>query len=112
MRNPKVIQRWLRGKKGRSGTGALRTDGNTLYSYQVVIGESREREKVVFDYRGPNRIGLATTRHICCAIREGGGQICVESPPSETDIDAIRKLVVPKDSETASEEAASLDSTD
>ena len=104
MRNPKVIEAWLRGRKGRSGTGALRTDGNTLYSYQVVIGQSQDGGKVVYDYRGPNRIGLATTRHICCAIREGGGQICLASPPNEVDIPAIRELVVPKTPETAAEE--------
>lgn len=96
MRNVKVVEAWLHGKRGRSGTGALRTDGRTLYSYKIVIGESQGGQKVVYDYRGPNKIGLTTTRHVFCAIREGGEQICVAPVPDDVDIHHLRTLVQPK----------------
>jgi len=97
MRNVKVVEAWLNGKRGRSGTGALRTDGKTLFSYKIVIGKvADDGSKVVFDFRGPNKIGLTTTRHVFCAIREGGEQICVAPVPENLDIDALRTLVKPK----------------
>lgn len=96
MRNVQVVEAWLQGKRGRSGNGVLRTDGQKLFSYKVVIGNSEEEQKVVYDYRGPNKIGLATTRHVFCAIREGGEQICVAPVPGDVDVVSIRSLVVPK----------------
>lgn len=97
MRNVQVVEAWLQGKRGRSGNGVLRTDGLKLFSYKVVIGDSADDEqKVVYDYRGPNKIGLATTRHVFCAIREGGEQICVAPVPEDVDVGSLRSLVVPK----------------
>lgn len=97
MRNVKVVEAWLKGRRGRSGTGALRTDGKTLFSYKIVIGSvDDEGSKVVYDFRGPNKIGLAVTRHVFCAIREGGEQICVAPVPENVDIKALRTLVKPK----------------
>lgn len=97
MRNVKVVEAWLKGKRGRSGTGALRTDGQRLYSYKILIGETDPNgTRVVYDYRGPNKIGLTVTRHVFCAIREGGEQICVAPVPETVDIPALRALVKPK----------------
>ena len=97
MRNVKVVEAWLKGKRGRSGTGALRTDGKSLFSYKILIGKvGDDGSKVVFDFRGPNKIGLTTTRHVFCAIREGGEQICVAPVPENVDINALRTLVTPK----------------
>ena len=97
MRNSKVIEAWLKGKRGRSGTGALRTDGQSLYSYRIEIGASdSEGAKVVYDFRGPNKIGLTVTRHVFCAIRVGGDQISIAPVHEDVDINALRVLVKPK----------------
>ena len=48
MRNGQVVAAWLRGVI--AGTANLTTDGKDIYSYQLKIGETRNGEKVAFDY--------------------------------------------------------------
>lgn len=96
MRNRQVIERWLHGRRGRSGNGILRTDGHKLFSYKVLIGEEVEGKRVVYDFRGPHKIGLTVTRHVCAAIKLGQDDVEVRTPPPHVDIDKYRKLVQPK----------------
>ena len=48
MRNGQVIAAWLRGDI--AGSANLTTNGKDIYSYQLKIGETRNGEKVAFDY--------------------------------------------------------------
>jgi len=100
MRNTEVVERWLSGRKGTSGNGNLRTDGRKLFSYKIVIGTTEKRGKTLYDFRGPYKIGLATTRHVCWAIRVGGGQVLL-ALPTVTDLESLRSKVVSKTPKTA-----------
>ena len=54
MRNNQVIQAFSRGKKARSWTENLRTDGTTLWSYNLKIAHRTSRGVVVVgDYTAP-----------------------------------------------------------
>ena len=54
MRNELVIDAWTRGDAADSHTGALRTDGVNLYSYNLRIGyRARSGSTVVGDYTSP-----------------------------------------------------------
>lgn len=101
MRNIEVVERWINGRKGRSGNGNLRTDGTKLFSYEIVIGDTQD-EKTVYDFRGPNKVGLATTRHVFCAIRIGGDKVKLALPP-EVDLEDLRSKVVSKTAEIDAE---------
>ncbi|HIK60506.1 MAG TPA: hypothetical protein EYF98_07425 [Planctomycetes bacterium] len=49
MTNRQVIAAWRQGKPGSAGS--LRTDGSTLWSYNLIIGKTKEGGKVALDYR-------------------------------------------------------------
>ena len=54
MRNELVIDAWTRGVAADSHTGALRTDGVNLYSYDLRIGyRARSGSTVVGDFTSP-----------------------------------------------------------
>ena len=54
VRNEQVIDAWTRGVKADSHTGALRSDGVNLYSYNLRIGyRSRSGTTVVGDFTSP-----------------------------------------------------------
>ena len=54
MRNEEVIDSWMRGVAADSHTGALRSDGVNLYSYNLRIGyRARSGATVVGDYTSP-----------------------------------------------------------
>ena len=54
MRNEEVIDSWIRGVAADSHTGALRSDGVNLYSYNLRIGyRSRSGTTVVGDFTSP-----------------------------------------------------------
>ena len=48
--NTAVINAWLRGQRGSSHTGNLSTDGEKLFSYSLVIGDTLGGEKIALDY--------------------------------------------------------------
>ena len=59
MRNEQVVRNWVAGKPGRGKN--LRTDGVSLWSYALMIGDTMlSGKKVVHDYS----ISQTTTRHI------------------------------------------------
>jgi len=70
MKNNQVIEAFICGRKGRAGR--LSTDGQTLYSYDLKIGETRCAQIVVFDYTATGDYQSATTsRHVNAAKRAG-----------------------------------------
>ena len=48
--NDAVISSWIRGEQGSSHTGNLSTDGERLFSYRLVIGDTLAGEKIALDY--------------------------------------------------------------
>ena len=44
--NTAVINAWLRGQRGSSHTGNLSTDGQKLFSYALVIGDTLGERKL------------------------------------------------------------------
>ena len=59
MRNEQVVRNWVAGKPAKAGN--LRTDGVSLWSYALMIGDTMlSGKKVVHDYS----ISQTTTRHI------------------------------------------------
>ena len=60
MTNRAVAAAWSRGECAQSNS--MRTDGRTLWSYNLVIGVTREGVKVVLDYRaGTGNFKSSTT---------------------------------------------------
>ncbi len=54
VRNEQVIDAWTRGVKADSHTGALRTDGVNLYSYNLRIGyRAKSGSTVLGDFTSP-----------------------------------------------------------
>ena len=85
MRNEDVIRAWVRGDKATNGRGSLHTDGETLYSYDLKIGETDTDTRqegvvynVVIDYRPVSRgpmarrrrgVSVTTSAHVRLAAR-------------------------------------------
>lgn len=74
-----VINAWQQGK--RKTTASLRTDGDNLYSYDLLIGERVGGKLVVYDYTGDNRISKTTTTQVNAAK---GVADEVREPPAGT----------------------------
>jgi len=80
MKNIQVINAWDRGQPGHAnnGRGALRTDGNRLWSYALCIGRSDEEgNKVLFDFTasGGHPVSQTTSIHVNLAKRNTGAEI-------------------------------------
>ena len=51
MKNADVINAWNLGQTAQSHTGSLRTDGDKIWSYSLVVGRSDgDGNKVIFDF--------------------------------------------------------------
>ena len=70
--NTEVIRAWLRGQRGSSHTGNLSTDGQRLFSYRLVIGDTLAGEKIALDYTAS--VGQfqsqTTSQHVGLAKRQ------------------------------------------
>ena len=67
MRNELVIDAWTRGFAADSHTGALRTDGVNLYSYNLRIGyRARSGSTILGDYTSPGGSfrSMTTSTHV------------------------------------------------
>jgi hypothetical protein len=68
--NEEIARAW---RRGRPATGnRWHTDGRTLWSYRLVIGETNERgDKIVYDHTAPAGHGRSktTSRHVNLAKR-------------------------------------------
>jgi len=70
MKNSKVIEAFILGKKGKAGN--LCTDGQDLYSYGLKIGETRGAQKVVFNYTAKGEFQSQTTSNHVNATKRAG----------------------------------------
>ena len=89
--NTAVIQSWLRGQRGSSHTGNLSTDGQKLFSYALVIGDTLGGEKIALDYTasvGQFR-SMTTSQHVGLAKREVA-QLNIMHPEAYEFMDALR----------------------
>lgn len=64
MNNNEVITRWLHYRSGKSSNGNLRTNGNELYSYNMVIGKIHGLRHYVLDVSGVWSYSVTTTQHV------------------------------------------------
>ena len=64
MRNDAVVSAFSRGQRARAG--ALRTDGRSLWSYDLKIAEKTLAGVVVADYTsgGGQFVSMTTSRHV------------------------------------------------
>ncbi len=82
MTNQQVVERWTARRRGYAAH--LQTDGNTLWSYKLKIGEWRDGLPVVFNYTAHDDINpfghrvpplgfvsMTTSRHVGFARRVG-----------------------------------------
>lgn len=69
MRNDKVVRLFSRGQRARAG--ALRTDGHSLYSYDLKIAEKTLAGVVVADFTSPGGhfVSQTTSCHVNLAKR-------------------------------------------
>ena len=67
--NEQVVRAWTQGREAKAGR--LWTDGESLYSYDLVIGKRKAGECIVFDYtaRGGNFYSQTTSSHVGLACR-------------------------------------------
>ena len=80
MKNIQVINAWNSNKPAHAnnGRGALRTDGNRLWSYGLCIGRSdTEGNKIIFDFtaKGGQSVSNTTSQHVGLAKRNSNAEI-------------------------------------
>ncbi len=51
--NDNVIESWANGRPAQSHNGNLRTDGSSLWSYNLKIATYQGMQAIVFDYTAP-----------------------------------------------------------
>ncbi len=71
MKNVEIAKSW---SCGRSASNKhMRTDGVSLWSYNLIIATVRNGERVVFDYtsRGGHFYSVTTSKHVGLAARYG-----------------------------------------
>ena len=84
MCNAEVVNNWAQGNEGF--TRSLRTDGSSLYSYNLRIGiTGPDREKIVFDFSSPggNFMSSTTSTHVGLARRHADTIHPGDSPIAE-----------------------------
>ena len=89
--NDAVISAWLRGQRGSSHTGNLSTDGQKLFSYRLVIGDTLGGEKIALDYTAS--VGQfqsqTTSQHVGLAKRQVA-TLNIMHPEAYEFMDALR----------------------
>jgi hypothetical protein len=103
-----VIRAWAEGRKAKAS--ALRTEGGKLWSYDLLIGDTKKGKRIVYDYMGPQKVSATTSQHVSAAksvadeVRKPPkgrvGQVVMQPPargnpgvrpPSEAKMKAARK---------------------
>lgn len=71
MKNREVAAAWYNGRS--ASTKHLRTDGISLWSYNLIIATVKNGNRVVFDYtsRGGHFYSVTTSKHVGLAARYG-----------------------------------------
>ncbi len=89
--NSEVVSSWLGSREGRSHTGNLSTDGQKLYSYALVIGDTLAGEKIALDYTAS--VGQfqsqTTSQHVGLAKRQVA-QCNIMHPEAYGYVEALR----------------------
>ncbi len=89
--NAEVINAWKQGEEGTSHTGNLSTDGQRLFSYRLVIGDTFGGEKVALDYTAS--VGqfqsMTTSQHVGLAKR-AVDEADIMHPEAYGYVDALR----------------------
>ena len=67
MKNENVVINWSEGNKAKSKN--LKSDGNLLFSYDLLIGYTNNNKKIVIDFtaKGKYFISATTSRHVSLA---------------------------------------------
>ncbi len=67
MKNENVIINWSEGNKAKSKN--LKSDGNLLFSYDLLIGYTMNNKKIVIDFTASANyfISMTTSRHVSLA---------------------------------------------
>ena len=80
MNNQNVVKNWLQGKRGKSQN--MDTDGLSLFSYNMKIGQTLTKEKEhdlkikqVLDVTAPNFYSQTTSTHVNLAKMEGAKRV-------------------------------------
>ena len=74
VKNSEVINSWIKGSPAQGSN--LRTDGEELYSYRLLIGKTTgnvRKHKVILNYTssGNHHISKTTSQHVNLAVRAG-----------------------------------------
>ena len=67
MKNSNVVDYFRNNKKAKSSNGNLSTDGQKLYSYNMLIGITKNNKKLVLDVMSPNFYSKTTSNHVSLA---------------------------------------------
>jgi hypothetical protein len=71
MKNRDVVMSWLNGERAQINN--LRSDGNSLFSYNLKIGERDPYSVRVYDYTASGSfISVTTSKHVGLALRLAG----------------------------------------
>jgi hypothetical protein len=71
MKNREVASAWWNGRSAT--TKHLKTDGRSLWSYNLMIATVKDGNRVVYDYtsKGGNFQSVTTSKHVGLAARHG-----------------------------------------
>lgn len=64
-RNSEIVSLWLQGKKGKNGH--MRTNGNDLFSYDLLIGKTKNKTKYYLSFANSK----TTKAHIKIVMQTG-----------------------------------------
>lgn len=76
MNQIEIINRWVRGEKGKAS--ALSTRDGKLYSYNLLIGTTKKGRRILYDYAG--KVSGTTTQHMNL-VRELANEIIPKDFP-------------------------------
>jgi hypothetical protein len=70
MSNLDVVKAWQSGVSARSMN--MHTDGQNLFSYDLIIGIAEDGELKIRDYTGTACISVTTSKHVNMAVKATG----------------------------------------
>lgn len=69
--NLHVAESWKNGKPLKSWNGKMKTDGETIWSYNLIIGKTIEGKKIAYQYQAcvNTFVSPTTSQHVGLAMR-------------------------------------------
>lgn len=96
--NREVVDAWREGRDLKSSNGNMTSLGGSLFSYNLIIGETREDgSKVVYNYTGgavPSAfVSLTTSQHVALArySHKHGSVACEPAPKKPPVVNGSRR---------------------